>query len=439
MVGDILVSSTHHHHTSCYLSRVYPPLGTQQSSEVSPPLSLLHTHKMSSRPAARRLNVGVIGIGRMGRQHALNALHQVPRTNLVCVCSPAPQDHAWAEEHLVPHGVHVYHTVDEMLDAKVPSHGLEAVVIASTTVYHKDQVIQCVRRGLHVLCEKPLAVSVAEASEIAQELAVINSSKAAGAARPKLKVMTAFSRRFDDSYMNAVKAIRAGRIGTPVVVRSETRDMYDPSPFYRNYVMANPGIFIDTAVHDIDLTLAFLGAGGKGDEARIKPKSAHAIGNIAKHQGLDTIADVDNATGCVEWYPPEPGAVAPISYYFFSRIMPHGFDNPTEIIGTEGVLKVNLNPRRDLITVGDSNGLGNDVMPDFYERYEKAFVTEQRIFADCVLDDKELPYQLDAACKGMEIAAALQESLRTGKKIVWDEEGNRQSIGWLDGDTKSRL
>lgn len=377
---------------------------------------------MSSRSFVRRLNVGVIGIGRIGRHHALNALHQIPRTNLVCACSPAPQDHEWAAEHLIPHGVNVYNTVDAMLDAETPN-GLEAVVIASTTVFHKDQVIQCIRRGLHVLCEKPLAMSVAEANEVVTELDAINSKNSS---QQKLKVMTAFSRRFDDSYMNALKAIRAGRIGTPVVVRSETRDMYDPSPFYRNYVMANPGIFIDTAVHDIDLTLMFL---GNGDESRIKPKSAHAIGTIAKHQGLDTIADVDNATGCVEWYPPSAGAVAPISYYFFSRIMPHGFDNPTEIIGTEGVLKVNLNPRRDLITIGDSNGLGNDVMPDFYERYEKAFVTEQRIFADAVLDDKELPYQLDTACKGMEIAAALQESLRTGKKIVWDEQGNRSSIG----------
>lgn len=315
----------------------------------------------------------------------------------------------------------MYNTVDELLDAEIPK-GLEAVIIASTTIYHKDQVIQCIRRGLHVLCEKPLAMSVEEANEVVTELAAINSKE--GGKKPK--VMTAFSRRFDDSYMNAVKAIRSGRIGTPVVVRSETRDMYDPSPFYRQYIMANPGIFIDTAVHDIDLTLAFL---GNGDESRIKPKSVHAIGTIAKHEGLDTIRDVDNATGCVEWYPPLPGATAPISYYFFSRIMPHGFDNPTEIIGTEGVLKVNLNPRRDLITIGNSNGLGNDVMPDFYERYEKAFVTEQRVFADAVLDEKELPYQLDAAVKGMEIAAALQESLRTGKKIVWDEQGNKKSIG----------
>lgn len=81
-----------------------------------------------------------------------------------------------------------------------------------------------------------------------------------------------------------------------------------------------------------------------------------------------------------------------------------------------------------MITTGDKSGIGNDVMPDFYERYEKAFVTELRVFADSVLDGRPLPYQLDVAVKGMEIASALQESLRTGKKIDWDENGNRRPL-----------
>lgn len=407
--------------------------------------------KSPSASPRLRLNVGVIGIGRIGRQHALNALHHpgACRTRLVCACSPAPADRAWAEAHLVPHGVRFYATVGEMLDAEVvvgkddkdedddrsssSNSGLEAVVVASTTRCHRDHVGQCLRRGLHVLCEKPLAMSAAEARAVAREVAAVNNARA-HQRKKAIKVMTAFSRRFDDSYVNAVRAVRAGRIGTPVVVRSETRDRYDPSPFYAAYARAQPGIFIDTAVHDIDLTLAFFGAGAR-------PRSARAIGTTAKHQAvLAAIADVDNAVGCVEWYPPAGDGIAPISYYFFSRIMPHGFDNPTEIIGTEGVLKINLHPRRDLVTVADRHGLGNDVMPDFYERYEKAFVTELRVFADCVLDDEELPYELETACKGMEIAAALQESLRTGKTILWDEQGNRQSnSGGLDGGIKGRL
>ncbi|KAI7786257.1 nad-binding rossmann fold oxidoreductase family protein [Diaporthe eres] len=340
----------------------------------------------SKRIKPRTLAVGVVGIGRIGRQHALNALHNVNRTELLCACSPAPQDLEWADEHLIPYGVNVYKTFEEM----VAEPGLEAVIIASTTKFHHDQVQHCIKRGLHVLCEKPLSMTVPEARDIVEL-----SRKKENA---HLKVMTAFSRRFDDSYLNAMKAISSGRIGTPVVVRSETRDKFDDSTFYHRYVMANPGIFIDTGVHDIDLTFAFMGND-------LRPKSCHAIGNISRHHKLAEIADVDNATGCVEWYPPSPGA----------------------IIGTEGALKVNLHPHRDLITTGDKNGVGNDVMPDFYERYEKAFVTELRVFAEAVLDSKPLPYELDVAVRGMEIASALQESLRTGKKIEWDEHGNLKS------------
>lgn len=106
--------------------------------------------------------------------------------------------------------------------------------------------------------------------------------------------------------------------------------------------------------------------------------------------------------------------------------MHHGFDNPTEIIGTKGALKINLHPKRDLISVADANGLSNDVMPDFYERYEQAFVIELGVFAEAVLQGKDLPYEIEVAQKGMEIVEALQESLRSGKKIEWDELGNRR-------------
>ncbi|KAF2159201.1 hypothetical protein M409DRAFT_61022 [Zasmidium cellare ATCC 36951] len=359
---------------------------------------------LSAEP--KRLAIGVVGLGRIGRQHALNALHYVPRTKLVCACSPMDQDIEWADKNLIPYGVKVYRSFEEM----VQQSGLEAILIASTTKVHYEQVVAGIEKGLHVLVEKPLAMNLEQSRKI---LALAQQPRYS-----HLKVMTAFSRRFDDSYQNARKAIQSGRIGTPIVVRCDNRDKYDRSEFYMRYIMANPGIFIDTSVHDIDLTLSFIGHNAR-------PKSCHAIGTIALHKELAEIDDVDNAVGTVEWYPPSPGAPAPISYYYISRIMHHGFDNPTEIIGTEATLKVNLHPRRDLITIADKNGVGNDVPPDFYERYEKAFVTELGVFADCVLDGKDLPYELDVAVKGMEVAEALQESLRSGRKIEWDVGGRR--------------
>lgn len=361
----------------------------------------------NSRSPPKRLGLAVCGLGRMGKQHALNALHSAPRVELLAVCSPTDAEMAWAREHLVPHGVSIFRSLDEMLESTT----IEALLIASTTKVHFEQVMAGMNHGLHVLCEKPLAMNLDQSRKI---LHASSLPQNAG-----LKVMTAFSRRFDASYMDAKQAIESGQIGKPVVIRCENRDMYDSSEGMKNYLGANPGIFIDSVVHDIDLTLSFLGED-------VLPKSCYAIGNIALHKGLEAINDVDNGVGIVEWHAKSPGETPPISYYYCSRIMQHGFDNPTEIVGTEGALKINQHPRSNLIDIADKNGIRNGVPLDYYGRYEHAFVTELNTFAACVLDDKPLPYQLSSAVKGMEIAQALQMSLRTGQKVSLDggQHGN---------------
>lgn len=110
--------------------------------------------------AQKRLNIGVVGIGRVGQSHALNVLHKAPRANLLCACSPADADIAWADEHLVPHGVQVFRTFEELIDTP----GLEAVIIASLTSLHTQHTTAALERGIHVLCEKPVCTSVEEAS-----------------------------------------------------------------------------------------------------------------------------------------------------------------------------------------------------------------------------------------------------------------------------------
>ncbi|TLD11742.1 putative oxidoreductase [Venturia nashicola] len=349
-----------------------------------------------------QLAMGVCGLGRMGKQHALNALHSAPRITLAAACSPLDADIDWARKNLAPHGVRLYRSLEEMLGHTK----IEALLIASATKVHYEQVTTGITKGLHVLVEKPLAMDLDQSraiTEFAQQPQNMH-----------LKIMTAFSRRFDASYMEAKQAIESGRIGHPVVIRCENRDMYDSSNGMKTYLSGNPGIFIDSAVHDIDLCLSFLGED-------IRPKSCYATGSISLHKQLEAIQDVDNAVGIVEWHPREAGDTPPISYHYCSRTMPHGFDNPTEIVGTKGVLKINQHPRSNLIDVADRNGISNTVMPDYYGRYERAFVTQINTFAECVLDSKPLPYGLESAVKGIEITQALQKSLVTGQKIFFDE------------------
>ena len=137
-----------------------PDISANMGSVEGRTVGDVHVNGVSPQQHQRILNVGVVGIGRMGQRHATNVLRLVPRARLVCACSPADSDIEWAEEHLVPSGVAVFRTFEEMIDFP----GLEAVVIASATALHYNHTLESLKRGIHVLCEKPVAPSVDEVS-----------------------------------------------------------------------------------------------------------------------------------------------------------------------------------------------------------------------------------------------------------------------------------
>lgn len=116
----------------------------------------------------KKLNVGLVGLGRMGRRHAFNVLHQVPRATLLCACSPSDDDLAWASENLVPYGVRVVPTFEEMIETA----GLQAVIIASATPLHLGHTITALDKGIHVLCEKPICKNIDEVSSLRVSIAL---------------------------------------------------------------------------------------------------------------------------------------------------------------------------------------------------------------------------------------------------------------------------
>lgn len=107
-----------------------------------------------------KANIGVVGLGRMGQRHALNILHQVPRAKLFAVCTPAPHEIEWAKANLVPDGVHVFQSFEEMIGTP----GLDAVVIASPTELHIAQTLAAMQLEIHVLCEKPITRDISQVS-----------------------------------------------------------------------------------------------------------------------------------------------------------------------------------------------------------------------------------------------------------------------------------
>ncbi|KIW99688.1 uncharacterized protein Z518_11101 [Rhinocladiella mackenziei CBS 650.93] len=313
----------------------------------------------------KKLNIAVAGLGRMRKRHVLTLSTRVARANVVAVCSTWEPELEWARDAYKDTNITLYDSYDAMVEHP----GLEAVWISSRANVHAQQTLKAIQKRLHVLCEKPLSTDIEEAEHVVS----------VAEARPDLKVMAGYSRRFDAS---------------PFMVRSTTCDLIDNTGFFVKYAALNGGMFVDAAIHDIDLSLYFMGED-------LVPKSCFAIGTIAHHPELRDLQDVDNGVGA------------------------HGHDVATEIVGTEGKMSINLVPAVDKVVYANKSGWGHKVEPEYWERFTDAFALEANEFVDCILDEKPTPVGLDIGLKGLKIGWALQESLLTGTVVKFDEKFNR--------------
>jgi len=237
--------------------------------------------------------------------------------------------------------------------------------------------------------------------------------------------MCGFSRRFDTSYLSAYNLTKSGSIGRPTILRSQTCDKYDPSGFFVEYAQFSGGIFVDCNIHDIDLALWFFSA---NTNILPKVKSVMAVGVTALEPDLAKYGDVDNGVGVVEFYDGQ------IAYFYSSRMNPPGQHDMTEIIGTTGKLSVNANPTTGLLESHLATGIHRDIPQNYYERFENAFVEEARQFTDAVLEGKDVPIDLESSMEAVRIGVALQDSLRSGKKIFFERDGSQ-----VDETNKARL
>lgn len=178
------------------------------------------------------------------------------------------------------------------------------------------------------------------------------------------------------------------------------------------YAEFSGGIFVDCNIHDIDLALWFF-----GQDSVVK--SCYAVGITAVQPELRTHGDVDNGVGVVEFWGGK------IAYFYSSRMMAAGQHDMTEVIGTEGKITINANPQTNLVEMSEASGIRREIPPNYYGRFEQAFVVEANEFTAACLENTELPFKLKGAVQAVAIGCALQESLRSGRKIWFDETGRR--------------
>ena len=156
-----------------------------------------------------KLNVGLIGLGRLGRIYARDLATRNPCTRLTAV---ADVDAAAVDSVAREFGVERRST-DPAEVFGDPS--VDAVVIVTPTSTHRAMVEQAVAAGKAIFCEKPLSISLDEA------LAIKGAVERSGAF-----FQMGFMRRFDRGFAAAKRRLGEGAIGDAVVFKSTSRDPY---------------------------------------------------------------------------------------------------------------------------------------------------------------------------------------------------------------------
>ena len=296
--------------------------------------------------------IALLGAGRIGRMHAENlAAH--PRFSLRAIHDP---DHAAAERAVAGmSGVAVVRDCGELFDRD----DIRAVLIASPTPTHCDFILRAAKRGLAVLCEKPVDLDLARANQCRDELAQL------GDKIPPIQI--GFNRRFDPGHAALQERVQRGDIGKLEQIVISSRD---PAPPHLENLRVSGGIFKDMMIHDLDLARFILPE---------EPESVLAEGSVLIDPRVTELNDVDSAMVVMKT---ASGVLCCINN---SRRAVYGYDQRVEAHGEKGMLLSDNRSETGVKFFGESAAVVRDPLPHFFiERYADAYRLQLDAFARAV-------------------------------------------------------
>ena len=195
------------------------------------------------------MKYALIGCGRISTNHIKAAVNN--QLEIVAVCDVLPEK---MEELLGKHGlekdssIHRYADYKEMLEKEKP----ELVSIATESGIHAEIALHCIEKGVHVIIEKPMAMSMDDANQIIQRSEEKN-----------VKVSACHQNRFNVAVQELRKAVEAGRFGKlshgSIHVRwNRNKGYYEQAP-WRGTWAQDGGALMNQCIHGIDLLRWMMG------------------------------------------------------------------------------------------------------------------------------------------------------------------------------------
>jgi len=287
------------------------------------------------------MRVAIAGAGGIAREHR-RAYSRLDGVEIVGAADPSAAARECVESDW---GVPAFETVEQLLETAKP----EAVSVCSPPKFHPEAAVAFLNAGVAVLCEKPLAVSAAEAERIT-----------AAARATETPLMVAFCHRFHPPVMMVKEAIDAGRLGDIRMFRNRFGGNQNMAGrWFADPEVAGGGTLMDTAVHSVDL-FRFL----VGDPTWVTGATADLAGHYdLEDSGIMTLGTASGAFGVIEasWSTPYSA-------------------NIIEVYGSDGAAVVDYSTGETRV-IGRGDSAWENVTssgPDRFEREVEAFVNAVR-------------------------------------------------------------
>jgi UDP-N-acetyl-2-amino-2-deoxyglucuronate dehydrogenase len=336
------------------------------------------------------IHVGLIGGGNISDTHA-RAARAIPGVSVAAIYGTNAEK---VGKLCREHGGRPYQDFDEFLEHRP----MDFVAIGSPSGLHATHGIAAVRKGLHVLTEKPIEISTARAEELI-----------AAARQSGVKLGVLFQDRSKPEIRRLKDWIDRGVIGKPLLVDARLKwyrppEYYSQSKWRGTLTLDGGGVLINQAVHTVDLLLWLL-----GDVTRVQARTSTQLHAI---EAEDTaIAIFEFATGALGLLQASTAAFP-------------GYPRRLEITGTEGtvileqdrIIAVNLKNAPPEVSPGspssDSENTASPVVTDF--------TGHQAVFEDFIRAIRENGTPMCDGSEARRSIALVEEIYRAAKR----SEGN---------------
>ena len=292
-----------------------------------------------------KINVGIIGAGRIGQLHAEHLAYRIPQANVLAVSDiilEAAQKCAAACD--IPTAAQDHRVIMDNPD-------IEAVIICSSTDTHAQMIKEAAAAGKHIFCEKPIALDLAHIDR------ALEAVEKAG-----VKLQIGFNRRFDANHRRVRRAVEEGEIGQPHLLHIVSRD---PAPPPIEYIRVSGGMFLDMTIHDFDMARFLIDS---------QVEEIYAAGGVMVDPAIGEAGDIDTAIITLRF---KNGVIGTIDN---SRQAVYGYDQRVEVFGSKGAISTgNIYP--NAATVHGPESIHRDLPLSFFmDRYVDSYVAEMQAF-----------------------------------------------------------